>query len=114
MRAESQHRVNDRAVKVREEPKLLRRIREAVRRVASVLAEMTGQIFDFHLAFTRHWTARFQRRFINADLGVFSLFEELDFALWCRDLKTPIEDPAMRRLLEEDVDWLYDVKCYRC
>ena len=34
--------MNDRAVKVREEPKLLRRIREAVRRVASVLAVVIG------------------------------------------------------------------------
>ena len=83
---------------------MLRRILEAITRVASALAEMTGQIFDFHLAFTRHWTARFRRRFINADLGVFSLLEELDFAQWCRDLKKPIEDPEMRRLLEEDLD----------
>ncbi len=75
---------------------------------------MTGQIFDFHLALTRHWTARFRRRFINADAGVFSLSDEVDFAKFCRDLKKPIEDPVMRGLLEEDVDWLYDVKCYRC
>ncbi len=31
----------------------------------------------------------------------------------CRALKMPIEDPVMRRLLEEDVDWLWDVECYR-
>ncbi len=93
---------------------MLRRILEAVRRVASVLAEMTGQIFDFHLAFARHWTARFRRRFINADLGVFILADEIDFVKFCRELKKPIEDPVMRHLLEEDVDWLWDVKCYHC
>jgi len=88
---------------------MLRRIR-----LASVLSEMANQIFDLHLAFTRHWTARFRRRFIKADAGVFSLCEELDFAQFCRGLKEPIENPEMRRLLEQDVDWLYDVKCYRC
>jgi len=102
MRAQREHRVNDRAVKVRKEPKLLRRILEATRRAASVLAEMTGQIFDFHLAFTRHWTARFRRRFINADVGVFSLCEELDFAQWCRDLKKPI-DSELQPWREEDL-----------
>ena len=95
MRAQSENRVN--------EPKLLRRIREAIRRVASVLAEMAGQIFDLHLAFTRHWTARFRRRFINADAGVFSLAEELDFAQFCRDLKEPI-DPELQACHEEDLD----------
>ena len=115
MRAQREHRVNDRAVKVREESKLVRRIREAITRVASALAEMAGQIFDFHLAFARHWTARFRRRFINADLGVFSLADEVDFAQFCRDLKKPIEDPVMRRLLEEDLDPFEDVtKFYRC
>ncbi len=95
---------------------MLRRILEAIRCVASVLAEMTGQIFDFHLAFTRHWTARFRRRFINADLGVFSLADEVDFVKFCRDLKKPIEDPVMRRSLEEDVDWLFEgvTKFYHC
>ncbi len=81
---------------------MLRRIRESIRRVASVLAEMTTQIFDFYLAFARHWTARFRRRFINADLGIFSLSEELDFAQWCRDLKKPI-DPELRACHEEDL-----------
>ncbi len=92
--------MNDRVVK---EPKLLRRILEAITRVASVLTEMTGQIFDFHLAFARHWTARFRRRFINADLGVFSLCEELDFAQWCRELKNPI-DRELQAWREEDLD----------
>ena len=82
MRAQSEHRASDRAVKVHKDQKLLRRILEAIRRIASVLAEMTGHIFDFHLAFKRHWTARFRRRFINADRGVFSLADELDFAQW--------------------------------
>ena len=98
MRAQSEHRVNDGAVKVRKEPKLLRRSR-----VASALAEMAEQIFDFHLAFARHWTARFRRRFINADLGVFSLCEELDFAQFCRGLKKPIE-PELQAWREEDLD----------
>ena len=104
--------MNDRAVKVLKEPKLLRRIREAIRRVASVLAEMAGQILDLHFAFTRHWTARFRRRFINGDLGVFSLCEELDFVKFCRDLKKPITDPVMRRLLEEELDIFDGVKFY--
>jgi len=90
------------------------KVREAIRRVASVLAEMARQIFDFHLAFVRHWTARFRRRFIKADAGVFSLADEVDFLKFCRDLKKPITDPVMQRLLEEDVDWLWNVKCYRC
>ena len=75
---------------------------------------MTGQIFDFYLAFARYWTARFRRQFINPEAPVFSLDDEVDFVKFCRDLKKPIEDPVMRRLLEEDVDWLFDVKCYRC
>ncbi len=82
---------------------MLRRILEIARHLASVLAEMTGQMFDFHLAFTRHWTARFRRRFINADLGVFTLCEELDFAQFCRDLKMPI-DPELQACHEEDLD----------
>ena len=81
---------------------MLRRIREAIRRVASVLAEMATQIFDLHRAFARHWSARFRRRFINADLGVFSLPEELDFAQFCRDLKEPI-DPELQAWREEDL-----------
>ena len=93
--------MNDRVVK---EPKLLRRILEVILRVASVLAEMAGQIFDLHLAFTRHWIARFRRRLINADLGVFSLCEELDFAQWCRDLKEPI-DPELQAWREGDLDF---------
>jgi len=92
--------VNDRAVKVRES-KLVRRIREAIRAIASVLAEMIGQIFDFHLAFARHWTARFRRRFINADLGVFSLADEVDFLKFCRDLKKPT-DPELQAWREWD------------
>ena len=80
-----------------EQFEMLRRIR-----VASVLAEMTTQISDFYLALTRHWTARFRRRFINADLGVFSLCEELDFAQWCRELKKPI-DPELQAWREEDL-----------
>jgi len=80
---------------------LLRRIVEAITCVASVLAEMTGHIFDFHLAFARHWAARFRRRFINEDLGVFSLCEELDFAQFCRDLKKPI-DPGPQAWREWD------------
>ncbi len=107
--------MNDRPVEVRKEPKLVRRIREATRAAASVLAEMTGQIFDFHLAFTRHWTARFRRRFINADAGVFSLADEIDFVKFCRDLKKPITDRVMRPLLEEDVDLFEGVtKFYHC
>ena len=82
---------------------MLRRIREAIRRVASVLAEMNGQIFDLYLAFTRYWIARYRRRFINADLGVFTLCEELDFAMFCRKLKKPI-DPELRACHEEDLD----------
>jgi hypothetical protein len=73
---------------------MLRRILKAIRRVANILAEMTGQMFDFHLAFARHWTARFRRRFVNTDLGVFSLADEVDFAKFCRDLKKPT-DPEL-------------------
>ncbi len=108
MRAQSEHRVNDRAASVREEPRLLRRHVEGIRRLASVPAEMTGQIFDCHLAFTRHWTARFRRRFISADLGVFSLGEELDFAQWCRDLKEAIH-PELQPWREEDLDFFEGV-----
>ena len=43
MRAQSEHRVNDRAVKMRKEPKFLRRILEAIRRVASGLAAVIGR-----------------------------------------------------------------------
>ena len=81
---------------------MLRRILEVIRRVDSVLAEMNGQIFDLYLAFTRYWIARYRRRFINADLGVFTLCEELDFAQWCRDLKKPI-DPELQAWREEDL-----------
>ena len=95
--------MTDRVLKVRNEPKLLRRILEAVRRVASVLAEMTGQIIDFHIAFTRHWTARFRRRFISADSPVFSLADEVDFVKFCRDLKKPI-DPELQAWREWDLD----------
>jgi len=64
---------------------------------------MTGQIFDFHLAFARHWAARFRRRFINADAGVFSLADEVDFLKFCRELKSPIHSgPQAWR--EEDLD----------
>ena len=93
---------------------MLRRIFEAIRCVANILAEMAGQIFDFHLAFARHWTARFRRRFINADVGVFSLCEELDFAQWCRDLKKPINS-ELQPWREEDLDLFEGVtKFYHC
>ena len=82
---------------------MLRRILEAIHRLASVLAEMTGQIFDFHLAFARHWSARFRRRFINANLGVFSLADEVDFVKFCRDLTRPI-DPELQAWREENLD----------
>ena len=91
---------------------MLRRIRESIRRVSSILAEMAGQIFDLHLAFARHWTARFRRRFINPDLGVFSLCEELDFAQWCRDLKKSI-DPELQAWREEDL-FAGVTKFYHC
>ncbi len=93
---------------------MLRRILETVRRVSSVLAEMATQIFDFYRAFAHHWTARFRCQFINADLGVFSLFEELDFALWCRDLQTPI-DPGLQACREE-IEILFEgvTKFYHC
>lgn len=114
MRAQSEHRVSDRAVKVRKEPKLLKLFLDTVGRVASVLAEMTGQIFDFHLAFARHWTARFRSRFVNADAGVFSLADEIEFAQWCRDLKNPI-DPEPQPWREEDLDLFEGVtKFYHC
>ena len=70
---------------------MLRRIFETIRCVANILAEMAGQIFDFHLAFARHWTARFRRRFINPDAGVFSLADEVDFLKFCRELKKPTD-----------------------
>ena len=95
MRAQSEHRVN--------EPKMLRRILATIRSVTSVLAEMTGQIFDFHLAFARYWSARFRRRFINPDAGVFSLADEVDFAQFCRGLKEPI-DPELEVWREENLD----------
>ena len=85
-----------------------------VRRVASVLAEMTGQIFDFHLAFARHWIARFRRRFINVDLGVFSLADEVDFLKFCRELKEPT-DPELQAWREEALDPFEGVtKFYHC
>ena len=71
-------------------------------------------MLDFPLALARHLFARFKRRFVDPNAPVFSFADERDFAKFCRELKKPIEDPVMRRLLEEDVDWLYDVKCYRC
>ena len=64
---------------------------------------MNGQIFDLYLAFTRYWIARYRRRFINADAGVFSLGEELDFAQFCRGLKEPI-DPELEVWREENLD----------
>ncbi len=92
---------------------MLRRIRESIRRVASVLAEMTGQIFDFHLAFARHWTARFRRRFINAGLGVFSLADEVDFLKFCRELKKPT-DPEPQAWREWNDPFGGVTKFYRC
>ncbi len=75
---------------------------------------MTTQIFDFHLAFARHWSARFRRRFINADLGVFSLTDEVDFLKFCRDLKKPT-DPELQAWREEDLDLFEGVtKFYHC
>jgi hypothetical protein len=71
--------------------------------VASILAEMTGQIFDFHLGFAHHWAARFRRRFIDADTGVFNLCEEFEFRRWSRDLETQI-DPELQAWHEEDLD----------
>jgi hypothetical protein len=86
------------------ESRFLKASFETLRRVAIGLAEMTEQIFDLHLAFARHWTARFRRRFINPDLGVFSLCEELDFAQWCRrELKKPT-DPELQAWREEGLD----------
>jgi hypothetical protein len=82
---------------------MLRRILEAIRNVTNVLVEMAGQIFDFNLAFMRHWTARFRRRFINADAGVFSLADEVDFLKFCRDLKKPT-DPELQVWREENLD----------
>ena len=89
-----------------------KRFLATIRRLASVLAEMTGQIFDLHLAFARHWTARFRRRFINADLGVFSLCEELDFAQFCRDLN-PI-DPELQAWREWDDPFEGVTHFYHC
>ena len=81
----------------------MKRFFAMVCRLASVPAEMTRQIFDFHLVFARYWSARFRRRFISADAGVFSLGEELDFAQFCRGLKEPI-DPELQAWREENLD----------
>jgi hypothetical protein len=75
---------------------------------------MIGKMLDFLLGLARHLLARFRRRFVNADTAVFSFADERDFAKFCRELKKPIEDPVMQRLLEEENDWLWDVECYRC
>jgi hypothetical protein len=80
----------------------LKQFLATIRAVASVLAEMTGQIFDLHLAFTRYWAARFRRRFINADAGVFSLADEVDFLKFCRELKKPT-DPELEVWREENL-----------
>ncbi len=80
---------------------MLSRIVEVIRTFASILAEMTEQIFDFHLAFARHWTARFRRLFVNTDLGVFSLADEVDFLGFCRELKKPT-DPELQAWREWD------------
>jgi hypothetical protein len=64
---------------------------------------MAGQIFDFHLGFAHHWAARFRRRFIDADAGVFNLCEEFEFRRWSRDLEKPT-DPELQAWCEEDLD----------
>jgi len=92
---------------------LLRRILETIRAVASVLAEMTGQIFDFYLAFSRHWLARFRRRFIDADLGVFSLADEVDFLKFCHELKKPT-GPELQVWREGDDPFEGVTKFYHC
>ncbi len=92
---------------------MLRRILEAIHRVSSVLAEMTGQILDFHLAFARHWTARFRRRFISTDLGVFSLADEVDFLKFCRELKKPTDsEPQAWREWDDPFEGV--TKFYHC
>ena len=92
----------------------MKRFLATIRRVASGLATAIEPVLDLSVALARHLLARFKRRFVNADAPVFSFADEIDFARWCRNLNKPIEDPVMRRLLEEDIDWLWDVECYRC
>ena len=98
MRAQSEHRVNDGAVKVRKEPKLVGRIREAIRAVASVLAEMTGSRTEKDYV-VRPWTEE----------------ENADFARFCASLdENPIDpgfDPDAVEILTHD-PW-YDVELPR-
>ncbi len=98
MRAQSEHRVNDRAVKVRRGPKLVRRIREAIRAVASVLAEMTGSRTEKDYV-VRPWTED----------------ENADFARFCASLdENPIDpgfDPDAVEIMSHD-PW-YDMELPR-
>ncbi len=61
--------MNDRVVKVRKEPKLVRRILEAIRRAASVLAAVIGSRTGKDYV-VRPWTEK----------------ENADFALFCASL----------------------------
>ena len=96
MRAQSEHRVKDRAVKVRKEPKLLRRIREAIRRVASVLAAVIGSGTGKDYV-VRPWTEE----------------ENADFERYCSLIApiTPGFDPDSVEILTHD-PW-YDVELPR-
>ena len=98
MRAQREHRVNDRAVKVRDESKLVRRIREAIRRVASVLAAVIGSRTGKDYV-VRPWTEE----------------ENADFAEFCASIdENPIDpgfDPDSVEILSHD-PW-YDMELPR-
>ena len=98
MLAPSEHRVNDQAVRVRKEPKLLRRIREAIRRLASVLADVIGSRTGKDYV-VRPWTEE----------------ENADFARFCASLdENPIDpgfDPDSVEILSHD-PW-YDMELPR-
>ncbi len=89
MRAQSEHRVNDRAAKVREESKFVRRILEIVRHLASVLADVIGREAEKDYV-VRPWTEQ----------------ENAEFSKFCVEIDaSPIEpgfDPDSVEILSHD------------
>jgi len=94
--------VNDRAVKVREESKLVRRIREAIRRFGSVLADMIGRETERDYVL-RPWTEE----------------ENSDFEKFCASIGETPSDPEWAAAMDDgEIDFFNNdpfqgVKLYR-
>ncbi len=72
---------------------------------------MTFQLRDRARGLVLHLAARFRRWFLRVDAPVFTLAEEIDYARFCRELKSPL-DPEIQAWIEAELDIFEGVKFY--